>query len=136
LRRCRAGIQVVDTRTHLSGSADLALVARHATLEAAPCGAPMVVFKTPPSLDDRPALVRLRWASLVNIVAEEEVVPELIQDAFTVDNLVAAGAELLADPQRTAAMRSRLARVAAELGPPGASARAAELVLSAVEAHP
>ena len=40
------------------------------------------------------------------------------------------------DPARIAAMRAGLARVADALGPPGASARAAALVLSAVETHP
>jgi len=81
-------------------------------------------------------LVRLRWASLVNIVAQEEVVPELIQDDLTVERVVAEGAAILSDPDRAAAMRAGLARVAEELGPPGASARAAALVLSAVETHP
>jgi hypothetical protein len=49
---------------------------------------------------------------------------------------VAEGARLLSDPERIAAMRAGLARVAEELGPPGASARAAALVLSAVETRP
>lgn len=134
------GIRVVSTGLHpVLASADLALVASGtATLEAALCGAPMVVFyKTSAfSWAIARALVRLRWASLVNIVAREEVVPELIQDAFTVDGLVEAGARLLSDPGAAAAMRAGLARVAEQLGPPGASARAAALVLSAVEAVP
>ena len=134
------GIRVVDTGMHpVLASADLALVASGtATLEAALCGAPMVVFYKTGSFSwaVARALVRLKWASLVNIVAGDAVVPELIQDAFTVERLVAAGAELLSDPGKTAAMRARLAQVAAQLGPPGASARAAELVLSAVETHP
>ncbi len=134
------GIRVVSTGLHpILASADLALVASGtATLEAALCGAPMVVFyKTSGfSWAIARALVRLRWASLVNIVAQEEVVPELIQDDFTEERLVATGAELLTDPARVAAMRAGLARVADALGPPGASARAAALVLSAVETHP
>jgi lipid-A-disaccharide synthase len=134
------GIRVVDSAKHpILASADLALVASGtATLEAALCGAPMVVFyKTSAfSWAIARALVRLEWASLVNIVAGEAVVPELLQDAFTVERLVAAGAELLTDPERAAAMRARLERVAAQLGPPGASARAADFVLSAVETHP
>jgi lipid-A-disaccharide synthase len=134
------GIRVVSTGMHpILASADLALVASGtATLEAALCGTPMVVFYKTSSLSwaVARALVRLRWASLVNIVAQEAVVPELIQDDFTVDRLVTAGAELLSDPARVAAMRSGLARVADALGPPGASSRAAALVLAAVETHP
>jgi len=134
------GIQVVSTGMHpILASADLALVASGtATLEAALCGAPMVVFYRTSSFSWAIArtLVRLRWASLVNIVAQEEIVPELIQDDLTEEGLVAAGAALLSDPARIAAMRAGLARVADALGPPGASARAAALVLSAVETHP
>ncbi|HEY1252135.1 MAG TPA: lipid-A-disaccharide synthase [Thermoanaerobaculia bacterium] len=134
------GIRVVSSGMHpVLASADLALVASGtATLEAALCGAPMVVFYKTSAFSWTVAriLVRLRWASLVNIVAQEEVVPELIQDAFTADNVVAAGARLLGSAEKTAAMRAGLARVAEELGPPGASARAAALVLSAVEGPP
>jgi lipid-A-disaccharide synthase len=134
------GIRIVSSGLHpILASADLALVASGtATLEAALCGAPMVVFyKTSAfSWAVARALVRLRWASLVNIVAQEEVVPELIQDDFTAENLVATAAALLSDPGRATAMRTALARVAEALGPPGASARAAALVLSAVETHP
>jgi len=140
VRAAERGIRVASSGMHpILKSADLALVASGtATLEAALCGAPMVVvYRTSAfSWAVARALVRLRWASLVNIVAQEQVVPELIQDALTVDNVVAAGAALLSEPERAARMRAGLARVAEALGPPGASARAAELVLSAVETRP
>jgi lipid-A-disaccharide synthase len=139
-RAAERGIRMVQGAVHpLLASADLAFVASGtATLEAALCGAPMVVvYKTSAfSWAIARALVRLEWASLVNIVAGEAVVPELIQNDLTADRLTAAGAELLSSPERVRSMREGLARVARELGPPGASARAAELVLSAVESHP
>ena len=116
-------------------TADLAFVASGtATLEAALCGAPMVVVYRVSAVSWAivSALVHLRWASLVNIVAGEEIVPELIQDRFTVENLEREGAALLSSPARLAAMKAGLARVARLLGPPGASARAAEYVLSAL----
>lgn len=132
--------RVVDSGVHpILASADLALVASGtATLEAALCGTPMVVFyrTSPFTWAIARALVRLKWASLVNIVAGEGVVPELIQDDFTLDRMVSAGAEILERPERAAAMRAGLARVADLLGPPGASSRAADLVLSALESHP
>ena len=46
--------------------------------------------------------MRLRWISLVNIVAGEEVVPELIQERLTVENLVREAEALLGSPDRCA----------------------------------
>ncbi len=130
------GIRVVAGGLHpLLASADLAFVASGtATLEAALCGTPMVVVYRTSRLSHAiaRALVRLPWISLVNIVAGEEVVPELLQDRLTAAALEREGEAILASPDRQEAMKSGLARVAEALGPPGASARAAESVLSAV----
>ena len=139
-RAAERGIRVVEGGTHpILASADLALVASGtATLEAALCGAPMVVIYRTSALSwaVARALVRLRWASLVNIVADEAVVPELIQNDLTVERLTEAAAELLSSPSRLETMRAGLARVASALGPPGASARAAGFVVTAIGARP
>ena len=136
-RAAERGIRIVTSGTHpVLASADLALVASGtATLEAALCGAPMVVVYKTSAFNWRIArmLIKLRWASLVNIVAGEEIVPELIQNDLTVENLVRESERLLNSPEKLATMRTGLARVSRELGPPGASARAADYVLSAVD---
>lgn len=130
------GIRLVSGAVpHLLASADLAFVASGtATLEAALCGAPSVVMYRTSGLTYAVAraLVRLRWISLVNIVAGEEVVPELLQRRATAAELEREGEAILSSPERTAAMRAGLARVAAALGPPGASERAAQQVLEAL----
>jgi lipid-A-disaccharide synthase len=130
------GIRLVTGGLHpLLASADLAFVASGtATLEAALCGTPMVVVYRTSRFSHAVAraLVRLRWISLVNIVADEEVVPELLQDRLTPEALEREGEAILASPERRQAIKAGLARVAGALGPPGASARAAEFVLSAV----
>lgn len=130
------GIRVVCGGLHpLLASADLAFVASGtATLEAALCGSPMVVVyrMSAATYAIARALVRLPRISLVNIVAGEDVVPELLQGSVTAGNLEREGEALLASPQRAAAMRAGLARVASALGPPGASERAAEQILAAL----
>jgi lipid-A-disaccharide synthase len=131
------GIRIADSSIHaLLATADLAFVASGtATLEAALCGAPMVVvYRTSPvSFAIGRLLVNLRWISLVNIVAGEEVVPELLQGDVTAQRLEREGEALLSSPERLRAMRQGLAQVALALGPPGASERAADAVLEAVE---
>jgi lipid-A-disaccharide synthase len=132
-----AGIRVIDGPPHpLLSRADLAFVASGtATLEAALCGTPMVVVYRTSAVSHAiaRALVRLRWISLVNIVADREVVPEILQDRLTPGNLEQAGAGLLESPERAEAMREDLARVSAALGAPGASERAARYVLEALD---
>lgn len=131
------GIPLVETGRHaLIASADLAFVASGtATLETALCGTPMiVVYKTSAaSYAIGKRLIKVRWISLVNIVAGEEVVPELIQEQFYSARLEREGAALLGDPERLAKMRIALARVARRLGPPGGSERAADAVLEVLE---
>jgi lipid-A-disaccharide synthase len=135
-RAAERGIRVVATGLHpLLASADLAFVASGtATLEAALCGTPMVVVYRTSGFSHAvaKALVRLEWISLVNIVGGRGVVAELLQDKLTPENLEREGEALLTSPERVAAMKAELGRVASELGPPGASARAAEEVLAAL----
>ncbi|HMF09532.1 MAG TPA: hypothetical protein VKJ00_10380, partial [Thermoanaerobaculia bacterium] len=78
-------------------------------------------------------LVHVPWISLVNIVAQAPVVPELLQNDVTAERLESEAAALLESPSRLEEMRRGLARVSRELGPPGASDRAADAVLEALE---
>jgi lipid-A-disaccharide synthase len=131
------GVALVASGRHAHlASANLAFVASGtASLEAALCGAPMVVvYRTAAAtFAIARALVRLRWISLVNIVAGAEVVPELLQDDVNAARLEWEGAALLESPERLARMREALAGVARELGPPGASERAADAILEALD---
>ncbi len=133
----KRSIQVVDSGLHsLLATADLVFVASGtATLEAAICGAPMiVVYKTSPaSFAVGRRLVQVPWISLVNLVAQEPVVLELLQGEFNAERLEREGEALLSDPMRLSRMREGLARVARALGPAGASERAADAVLEALD---
>ncbi len=104
-----------------------------ATLEIACFGTPMVVvYRTslPTYLVGR-ALVRLKSIALVNIVAGERIVPELVQSDLTRENLAREGRKLLSDDTLARHMRNELFRVKQKLGTPGASSRVAEAILSA-----
>ena len=76
-------------------------------------------------------LIKIRFANLVNIMHDRLVVPELIQENCTAEQLAAACDQLLADPAARAAQIAGLTQTAQWLGegdtPP--SARAAQTVL-------
>jgi lipid-A-disaccharide synthase len=133
----QAGVELTSSGIHpLLASADVAMVASGtATLEAALCGSPMVVaYRTSPTnLAIAKMLVNVPWGiSLVNIVAQERVVPELLQEQVNPERLASEAEALLESSSRREQMKRALERVAAALGPPGASERAAEAVIEAV----
>jgi lipid-A-disaccharide synthase len=110
------------------------------TLEAAILGTPMVITYRLGWLSALLAwpLIRVPFIGLPNLVAGQEVVPELIQLRATPRRLAAAAAEILDSPERQAAVRTALAGVRQRLGAPGAAGRAAREVLALLPspAHP
>jgi lipid-A-disaccharide synthase len=115
----------------LLAAADAALVkSGTTTLEAALAGTPMIVaYKVHPVSWAVFQRVRtVRWVSLVNLVAEQEIVPEMLQGRATAGQLTTALRPLLhpADPL-TVAQRQGLAMVRERLGEPGASTRVVAL---------
>jgi len=100
------------------------------TLEAALAGVPMVVaYKVHPlTFLMFQRLRTVRWVSLVNLVAEREVVPEMLQHQAEAGSLADALRPLL-DPRdpRTVAQREGLALVRERLGAPGATTRVVAL---------
>ena len=106
------------------------------SLEMAVAGLPHVVtYRVNPitaSIIRR--LVRVRFASLVNLLAEREIAPEYLQDRATPEALADALHHLLTDPQAAAAQCEGLASMLDQLHPPGLapSEAAAEAVLEAL----
>jgi lipid-A-disaccharide synthase len=100
------------------------------TLEAALAGVPMVVaYKVHPLTWHMFQRLRtVQWVSLVNLVAEREVVPEMLQDRAEAGPLADALRPLLdpRDPQ-TVAQQEGLALVRERLGAPGATTRVVAL---------
>jgi lipid-A-disaccharide synthase len=113
------------------GAADVAVVSSGtATIEAALLGVPMVVVYrvSPATAWIARRLVRSPHIAMVNLIAQKRVVPELIQDAFTPEEVTREVEHLLGSPDVRAAMKRDLAEVARRLGPPGAIDRASDII--------
>ncbi|MFC1512934.1 lipid-A-disaccharide synthase [Thermodesulfobacteriota bacterium] len=107
------------------------------TLELAILDIPMVVtYRTSPlTCWLARKLVDVKFVSLVNLIADREVVPELLQEEVTAERLTAQLAPLLFAPKVIESMRQGLSEVRERLGTPGASDRAAEIALDIIARH-
>jgi lipid-A-disaccharide synthase len=104
------------------------------TLELALAGVPMLVTYrlNPLTAAIAKRLVTVKYASVLNLIADREVVPELIHTGCTPERLAEVLNGLLTDPARAAAQRAAVAGPLAALRPPGGlrpSEAAAEAVL-------
>jgi lipid-A-disaccharide synthase len=131
--RSLAGIPIVEGETDtVIASSDLVVTASGtATVQTALHDKPMVVVYRVSPLEYRLGrpFVHLDTFAMVNLIAGERLVPELIQDAFTPEAVAQEAVAFLTDPQRVARIRQGLAAVRRKLGGPGASRRAAEAIL-------
>lgn len=129
---------VIHGRTHeMIRAADLLLaVSGTVTLEAAILGTPMIITYRLATISYALArlLVHVRFIGLPNLVANEGIVPELIQFDATPERLAATAEQILGSPERQARMRAALGEVRARLGTGGAAERAAREVLALLPA--
>jgi lipid-A-disaccharide synthase len=128
----RATLRIVN---HLTNDAlehsDAAIIASGtATVEAALHERPMVVVYrvSPITWLMGKFMVNVPFYSMVNLLAREAAVPELMQNEFTAANVAARIEELLDRSETRDTMRKKLRAVKARLGAPGAAARAADAV--------
>ena len=113
-------------------AADLAVVCSGtATLQTALWQVPMVVVYrvSEPSYLLARRLVRVPHIALPNIIAQRRLVEELVQHDARPERVAQAVLERLQSPERLERERQDLEAVRARLGSPGATARAARLVL-------
>jgi lipid-A-disaccharide synthase len=114
-------------------AADLLLIASGtATLQAALVGTPMIIVYRAPRFTFWLArqLVRIKWIGLANLIAGRSIVPEVLQHDVTPERLTEEASHLLRDRVAYRQMREALHEVRASLGEPGASQRAAAVVLA------
>lgn len=102
------------------------------TLQAAICETPMViVYKVSPvSYWLGKALIRVNRIGLVNLVAGQDLAPELIQHEASGPRIAAVVSDMLGDAQRLSRLRHELGQVRRLLGGKGASWRVADIALS------
>lgn len=125
-------VKVVTGKTYdLLEIADAALVTSGtATLETALLNVPQVVcYKgNPISYYIARMLIKVKYIALVNLIMDRVVVTELIQNDLNVENLKSELTKLT-DPNGRQQMLNDYEELSYKLGGPGASARAAELMV-------
>ena len=105
------------------------------TLEAAIACKPMVIIYkvSPTSYWLGRALIRVKYISLANLIADEAVVPELIQDEASAKNIAATVIDMLTDTQKMEHIKGRLKKIRHALGGAGASDRTADIAIQLME---
>ncbi|MFQ5464898.1 MAG: lipid-A-disaccharide synthase [Thermodesulfobacteriota bacterium] len=114
----------------LRASEAAAVTSGTATLETALIGTPMVIIyrMSPASYRIGRALIGVKHIGLPNIVAGRAVVPELIQNQATAENIARELCLMLRDDSVRASMEEAFGEVRAKLGGGGAPDRAAAAI--------
>ena len=135
-------VSIVYNQTYplLAHSCAALVTSGTATLETALFGVPQVVcYETPiPKVIAflRKHLIKVRYISLVNLIADKSVVTELVADTFSVENIaVELGRLLPGEPARTA-MLDGYAEVKKRLGKENAPDNAANIMVKLLSGKP
>jgi lipid-A-disaccharide synthase len=127
-------VKVVEGFTYdVMNLSDLLITASGtATLEGAILAKPMIIiYKVSfPSYWIGRALIRVDHIGLVNLVAEKEIAPELIQKDVHPQRIADDALRILRDPILSRKMSESMGEVCQKLGKPGAAQRAARIVTS------
>jgi lipid-A-disaccharide synthase len=132
LARANVEVKVIEShRYNVRAMCEFALVASGtATLETGLLLCPMaIMYKIAyPTWLIAKMVVKAPYIGLINIVAGDMVVPELIQDQCTAENAAERCLKTLSDPAEIERIQYQLGAVKERLGGGGASRRAAEVV--------
>jgi lipid-A-disaccharide synthase len=129
----RLDIRIIKENRHETMAACDAAMAASGTLtmELGILQVPMVVCYRISKLTHFLAkpFIKAEYASLVNLVAEKEVVTELLQQEATPENIYREILPLLLNQEARDSMKQELFNVSKQLGEPGASKRTARLAM-------
>ena len=100
------------------------------TMECAFFGVPTVTLYKTSQLTYQIAkrIVTVKWLTMPNLLAGEEIFPEFVQGAATARNIAGAALDLLQNEPRRIQIKARLSQVIASLGGPGANERVARAI--------
>ena len=73
-------------------------------------------------------LAKTKYIGMVNVLADKEIVPELLQNKFTVSSITDYAVRLLQDNDYRGTMIDELKKIGHQLGEPGAYRRAAKCI--------
>ncbi len=124
---------IADQTNEVMAASDLLLVASGtATLQAALVGTPMIITYRLSWLTYQIAkrIALVNHLGLVNLVAGRGIVPELLQAEATAKRLYEEAVSLLKDRGRYHQMQEAFQSIREQMGTPGASDRAAQVVLA------
>lgn len=128
---------IADKHDAFAASAAALTKSGTSTLELAMAGVPMLVSQrgNPISVAIFRRMVTVPHLSILNLIAGQEIVPELLQQDCTPERIAAALVPLLTDPAAAAAQRTACRAVLAQLAPPVGtpSAAAAAEVLALLD---
>ena len=128
---CRP-IKIVEQATYpaMRASTLLLVTSGTATLEATCIGTPMIILFRSSAFNWRiiRSLSPLNRSGLPNLIAEHDIVPELLQTDLTPTAVTELTLDFLRNPEKRETQRKALQAVYAQLGTAGAAERTAELV--------
>ncbi len=143
IENCKEGIEGIpaikliqdETYTAMRSATVMLISSGTATLEAACIATPMIiVFRTSwHNWRIINALTPLEHSGLPNLIANKQIVPELLQSNFTPDTLTEHTLDLLQNPTKRDEQREALISVHQQLGTSGAAERTARLILEQIE---
>jgi lipid-A-disaccharide synthase len=133
LTMAQVQVKVVDAfRYNVRSAMDFAIVASGtATLETGLLGCPMVIIYRAHYLSwlIGKSLVKIPYIGLINIVAGDMVVPELLQEQCTPENIAEHVLRILGDPREVERVKYQLEKIKEKMGGAGASEKVATIVL-------